>query len=70
MSEIDLRIKDLQTLMTSMDWGYPASDSSGHYQRSSQMEADICRESYRLRELGFVAEVDQLWERLGPPQGR
>lgn len=52
--------------MQTIDWDYRKTNDAGHWQRSVQLEAEICRISWDLRMEGYDAEVDRLWWQYGP----
>lgn len=62
MAEIDMMLQDLEEHMQVHDWYYTYSDDHGVWQRGHDSANSMTAKMNELKELGFVAEVDELWE--------
>lgn len=60
------RLVALEEMMSKMKWDYQSLDDSARWRRWDQCLIEISRASGDLRQEGFVAEVDALWNRYGP----
>ena len=62
MAEIDMMLQDLAEHMELHDWYYSYSDDHGVWQRGLESVKIMTAKMNELKELGFEAQVDELWE--------
>jgi hypothetical protein len=62
MAEIDMMLQDLAEHMELHDWYYSYSDDHGVWQRGLDSVKIMTAKMNELKELGFEAQVDELWE--------
>jgi hypothetical protein len=62
MAEIDMMLQDLAEHMELHDWYYTYSDDHGVWQRGLDSVKIMTAKMNELKELGFEAQVDELWE--------
>jgi hypothetical protein len=62
MAEIDMMLQDLAEHMSLHDWYYSYSDDHGVWQRGLESVKIMTAKMNELKELGFEAQVDELWE--------
>jgi aryl carrier-like protein len=62
MAEIDMMLQDLAEHMSLHDWYYTYSDDHGVWQRGLDSVKIMTAKMNELKELGFEAQVDELWE--------
>jgi aryl carrier-like protein len=62
MAEIDMMLQDLAEHMSLHDWYYTYSDDHGVWQRGLESVKIMTAKMNELKELGFEAQVDELWE--------
>lgn len=62
MAEIDMMLQDLADHMDTHDWYYTYSDDHGVWQRGVESAKHMTAMMNELKELGFEAQVDELWE--------
>ncbi len=66
MAEIDMMLQDLAEHMELHDWYYSYSDDHGVWQRGLDSVKIMTAKMNELKELGFEAQVDELWESKCP----